>query len=314
MNLSTRIDNAIAHIRTRTDAVPEIGMILGSGLGDFADTLENRQVIPFSDIPDFPMATVPGHTGAFVFGTRHGKSVVCLQGRLHYYEGHPMSLLTLPVRIMARLGVKLLVLTNAAGGVNTAYRPGDLMLITDHINFSGSNPLMGENLDEFSCMIAQSNGIEDPVISIHYNKGKPFAYFDITQDNHYMQYNIMVNNTYGYAIIYGGNDDIIYYNLLSSIETGDLIGVGGYEIINTQEYFRNPFKGMGYRVYTESGRIDEEIAKAIWWELYYKNVYEGTDLTTVWFYDSKSAANSGLAYGMISQDEYGQEIKYEKLQ
>ena len=143
MNLSTRIDNAIAHIRTRTDAIPEIGMILGSGLGDFADTLENRQVIPFSDIPDFPMATVPGHTGAFVFGTRHGKSVVCLQGRLHYYEGHPMSLLTLPVRIMAKLGVKLLVLTNAAGGVNTAYRPGDLMLITDHINFSGSNPLIG---------------------------------------------------------------------------------------------------------------------------------------------------------------------------
>ena len=143
MNLSTRIDNTIAHIRTRTDAVPEIGMILGSGLGDFADTLENRQVIPFSDIPDFPMATVPGHTGAFVFGTRHGKRVVCLQGRLHYYEGHSMSLLTLPVRIMARLGVKLLVLTNAAGGVNTAYRPGDLMLITDHINFSGSNPLIG---------------------------------------------------------------------------------------------------------------------------------------------------------------------------
>ena len=149
MNLSTRIDNAIAHIRTRTDAVPEIGMILGSGLGDFADTLENRQVIPFSDIPDFPMATVPGHTGAFVFGTRHGKSVVCLQGRLHYYEGHSMSLLTLPVRIMAKLGVKLLVLTNAAGGVNTAYRPGDLMLITDHINFSGSNPLIGIHEEDF---------------------------------------------------------------------------------------------------------------------------------------------------------------------
>ena len=143
MNLSTRIQAAVDHIRTRTDAVPEIGMILGSGLGDFADTLENRQVIPFSDIPDFPMATVPGHTGAFVFGTRHGKSVVCLQGRLHYYEGHPMSLLTLPVRIMGALGVKQLVLTNAAGGVNTAYRPGDLMLITDHINFSGSNPLIG---------------------------------------------------------------------------------------------------------------------------------------------------------------------------
>ena len=163
MNLSTRIDNAIAHIRTRTDAVPEIGMILGSGLGDFADTLENRQVIPFSDIPDFPMATVPGHTGAFVFGTRHGKSVVCLQGRLHYYEGHPMSLLTLPVRIMAKLGVKLLVLTNAAGGVNTAYRPGDLMLITDHINYSGMNPLIGEYHESF--------GTRFPDVSDLYSSG-----------------------------------------------------------------------------------------------------------------------------------------------
>ena len=143
MTLSTRIHNAVSYIRSQTSAEPTVGMILGSGLGDFADTLENRQVIPFDHIPDFPMATVPGHTGAFVFGTRHGKSVVCLQGRLHYYEGHSMSLLTLPVRIMGALGVKQLVLTNAAGGVNTAYRPGDLMLITDHINFSGSNPLIG---------------------------------------------------------------------------------------------------------------------------------------------------------------------------
>ena len=143
MNLATRIENAVAYIRSRTSAEPTFGMILGSGLGDFADTLENRQVIPFSDIPDFPAATVPGHTGAFVFGTKHGKSVVCLQGRLHYYEGHPMPLLTMPVRIMAKLGVRQLLLTNAAGGVNTAYRPGDLMLITDHINFSGSNPLIG---------------------------------------------------------------------------------------------------------------------------------------------------------------------------
>jgi purine-nucleoside phosphorylase len=124
-------------------------MILGSGLGDFADTLENRRVIPFTDIPDFPAATVPGHTGAFVFGTKHGKSVVCLQGRLHYYEGHPMDVLTMPVRIMAKLGVKLLVLTNAAGGVNKDYRPGDLMLISDHINYSGSNPLIGVHEEEF---------------------------------------------------------------------------------------------------------------------------------------------------------------------
>ncbi len=143
MNLSTRIDNAVACIRSRTDAVPSIGMILGSGLGDFADTLENRQVIPFTDIPGLPAATVPGHTGAFVFGEKHGKAVVCLQGRLHYHEGHPMNVLTMPVRIMAKLGVQTLVLTNAAGGVNKDYRPGDLMLITDHINCSGMNPLIG---------------------------------------------------------------------------------------------------------------------------------------------------------------------------
>ena len=149
MNLSTRIQNAVDYLRSRTDAEPEMGMILGSGLGDFADTLENRLVIPFTDIPDFPAATVPGHAGAFVFGTKHGKSVVCLQGRLHYYEGHPMSVLTMPVRIMARLGVKTLLLTNAAGGVNKDYRPGDLMLITDHINYSGMNPLIGEHHESF---------------------------------------------------------------------------------------------------------------------------------------------------------------------
>ena len=149
MNLSTRIHNAVDYIRSRTDMTPEMGMILGSGLGDFADTLENRLVIPFTDIPDFPAATVPGHTGAFVFGTKHGKSVVCLQGRLHYYEGHPMPLLTLPVRIMGKLGVKTLLLTNAAGGVNKDYRPGDLMLLTDHINYSGMNPLIGEHFEDF---------------------------------------------------------------------------------------------------------------------------------------------------------------------
>ena len=149
MNLSTRIQNAVAYIRSRTDAQPELGMILGSGLGDFADTLENRLVIPFDQIPDFPTATVPGHTGAFVFGTKHGKSIVCLQGRLHYYEGHPMPVLTMPVRIFAKLGVKMLLLTNAAGGVNKDYRPGDLMLITDHINYSGANPLIGAYEPDF---------------------------------------------------------------------------------------------------------------------------------------------------------------------
>ncbi len=149
MNLSERIRAAADYLASKTDIRPTAGLILGSGLGDFADTLQNRVVIPFSEIPDFPQATVEGHTGAFVFGHSHGQAVVALQGRLHYYEGHSMQALTLPVRVMAMLGVKTLILTNAAGGVNKDYHPGDLMLITDHINYSGANPLIGQNLPEF---------------------------------------------------------------------------------------------------------------------------------------------------------------------
>lgn len=149
MNLSDRIHAAADFLRTKITAGPTIGLILGSGLGDFADTLDNRIVVPFADIPDFPQTSVEGHVGAFVFGTKHGKSVVALQGRLHYYEGHSMQTLTLPVRVMALLGVKRLILTNASGGVNTCFCPGDLMLITDHINYSGSNPLIGANMPEF---------------------------------------------------------------------------------------------------------------------------------------------------------------------
>lgn len=149
MELSRRIQAAADYIRPFVKESPTVGLILGSGLGDFADTLEDRVVIPFAQIPDFPQATVEGHVGAFVFGKRQGKSVVALQGRLHFYEGHSQQTITIPVRVMAKLGVKQLILTNAAGGVNLNYYPGDLMLISDHINYSGSNPLIGENMPEF---------------------------------------------------------------------------------------------------------------------------------------------------------------------
>jgi purine-nucleoside phosphorylase len=149
MELAKQIQTAVDYIITQTPVRPSVGLILGSGLGDFADTLRQRTVIPFADIPDFPQTTVAGHAGAFVFGTCQGRSVVALQGRLHYYEGHSQQTVTLPVRIMAKLGVKQLIATNASGGVNLDYRPGDLMLIRDHINFSGSNPLLGMNMPEF---------------------------------------------------------------------------------------------------------------------------------------------------------------------
>ena len=149
MNLSQRINDAAQYIKARITEAPSIGLILGSGLGDFADGLENRVVIPFSEIPDFPQPTVEGHAGAFVIGACQGKTVVALQGRIHYYEGHPQQVITIPVRVMALLGVKQIVLTNACGGVNLNFAPGDLMLISDHINYSGSNPLIGQNLDQF---------------------------------------------------------------------------------------------------------------------------------------------------------------------
>ena len=149
MNNLERINSAYRYIRSVTDAEPAIGLILGSGLGDFCDTLEDQTVVPFSDIPGFPVSTVEGHVGAFVFGRSQNKSVVALRGRVHYYEGYTPQEVTTPVRVMAKLGVKTLILTNAAGGVNTNWTSGTLMLIADHINYSGMNPLLGPNLDSF---------------------------------------------------------------------------------------------------------------------------------------------------------------------
>ena len=149
MELENRIRAAADFILTQVSTRPTVGMVLGSGLGDFADTLEDAISIPFSKIPNFPTPTVPGHTGALVFGKKQGKDVVVLQGRIHYYEGLPQQELTLPIRVLAALGIETLVLTNACGGVNLGFHPGDLMLISDHINLSGGNPLIGPNLDSF---------------------------------------------------------------------------------------------------------------------------------------------------------------------
>ena len=149
MEMTKRIYAAAEYIRSRVSRQPEVGMILGSGLGDYADTLENPVRISYSEIPNFPVPTVAGHTGALVFGEKCGQYVVVLQGRIHYYEGLSMQEITLPVRVLAALGVKTLVLTNACGGVNLNFHGGDLMLISDHINYSGRNPLIGPNLDAF---------------------------------------------------------------------------------------------------------------------------------------------------------------------
>ena len=145
MDLTAKFTAAAEYLKAHVDLRPTIGLVLGSGLGDYADTLENSVRIPFADIPGFPLPTIEGHAGALVFG----KTVVMLQGRIHYYEGLSMREITLPIRVLAALGVKQLVLTNAAGGVNTSFHPGDLMLFRDHINYSGMNPLIGANHPSF---------------------------------------------------------------------------------------------------------------------------------------------------------------------
>ena len=127
----------------------EIGIILGSGLGDYAEALEDAVKLPYSEIPGFPRSTVAGHAGMWCCGTLHGKRVVMMQGRFHYYEGYSMKDVTLPVRVMQKIGVKTLIVTNAAGGVNMGYHPGDLMVIGDMFSLTAQNPLIGPNLDEF---------------------------------------------------------------------------------------------------------------------------------------------------------------------
>ncbi len=127
---------------------PEVGIILGSGLGEFAEKVENKIIIPYGEIPHFHQTTVKGHQGKVVAGTLGGKQVIVFQGRFHRYEGHSMQDVVLPVRVLALLGVKKLILTNAAGGMNSNYTPGELVIITDHINLTGDNPLIGPNIEE----------------------------------------------------------------------------------------------------------------------------------------------------------------------
>ena len=126
---------------------PEVGIILGTGLGGFADKIDTAFAIEYKDIPGFPVSTVEGHKGRMIFGTVEGRKVVAMQGRFHYYEGYTMQQVTFPVRVMQQLGIKYLFVSNASGGINTSFRVGDLMVITDHINLM-PNPLIGRNIAE----------------------------------------------------------------------------------------------------------------------------------------------------------------------
>lgn len=161
-NVLAKIKEASAYIESKLNAKPQIGLILGSGLGVMADEVENAVVIPYGDIPHFPVSTVEGHSGELVVGDLEGKKVLVMKGRFHYYEGYSMKEVVFPVYVMKALGIETLLVTNAAGGMNPAFAAGDLMLITDHINNTGSNPLIGANVAEL--------GPRFPDMSQAYNK------------------------------------------------------------------------------------------------------------------------------------------------
>ncbi len=143
------IERAAEKIGSLFTQVPQIALILGSGLGDLVEDIKNKNVLPYEDIPNFPLSTVKGHKGNLIMGELSGKKILAMQGRFHYYEGYTMKEITFPIRVMSKLGIETLVVTNAAGGINENFQPGDLMIIEDFINLQGTNPLIGPNLDDF---------------------------------------------------------------------------------------------------------------------------------------------------------------------
>jgi purine-nucleoside phosphorylase len=172
------IERVAGAVRARTSHTPQVGLILGSGLGALADAVEKPDIFSAAELPEWPVSTVPGHQGKLVFGTLEGQKVMVMQGRVHYYEGYSMAQVTLPVRVMQRLGIKTLIVTNAAGAINPAFNPGDLMLITDHLSLlamGGLSPLRGPNLEEF--------GPRFPDMSQAYDRGLMELAREVAREN-----------------------------------------------------------------------------------------------------------------------------------
>ncbi len=155
------IEKAVEFIKSKITGDFEIGIILGSGLGTLGEKIENPQYVDYKDVPNFPVSTAPGHVGRFVFGALNGKNVMCMQGRIHLYEGYEVGSVVMPIRVMKMMGVKTLIVTNAAGGINENFDVGDIMVISDHINFTGRNCLIGKNDDHF--------GVRFPDMSFGYS-------------------------------------------------------------------------------------------------------------------------------------------------
>ncbi len=156
-----KLESCVKAVREKTDFVPDVALVLGSGLGNYADNIRIEAEISYSDIPGFPVSTVPGHAGKFIFGYVDDVKVVCMKGRVHFYEGYDVTDAVLPARLMKMLGAKILFLTNAAGGLGEGFKAGDLMLITDHVSIFAPNPLIGPNVDELGPRFADMSEVYD---------------------------------------------------------------------------------------------------------------------------------------------------------
>jgi len=159
-----KLNNCYESVRKKISFEPKVALVLGSGLGKFADEIEVVDRISYNDIEGFPVSTVPGHAGQFVFGYIEKVPVVCMQGRVHYYEGYPITDVVLPVRLMAMLGAKYLFLTNASGGINREFKAGDFMMLTDHVSCFAPNPLIGPNIDEIGTRFPDMSSVYNPIL------------------------------------------------------------------------------------------------------------------------------------------------------
>ena len=183
-----KVQQTADFIRGKMKTQPKVGIVLGTGLGNLATQITDRTEIPYQEIPNFPVSTVEGHSGKLILGKLGGVDILAMQGRFHYYEGYTMQQVTFPIRVMKMLGIKLLILSNASGGMNTSFRVGDIMVIVDHINLFGTNPLIGQNIDEL--------GPRFPEMSCAYDKKYIKLAFDIADEcNIHLQQGVYIGVT-----------------------------------------------------------------------------------------------------------------------
>jgi purine-nucleoside phosphorylase len=244
-NLIIKINEARDYIKKHIDYTPEIGLILGSGLGVMGEEVENKIIINYSDIPNFPVSTVEGHKSRFIFGTLNNKKVAVMQGRFHFYEGYKMQEVVFPIWVMKALGIDKLIVTNAAGGVNKSFTPGDLMLIKDHINFAGTNPLMGQNIEEF--------GPRFPDMSNAYNKELLVVAKKCAQDN-----GISIQEG-TYMMFTGPNYETPAEIRMSRIIGGDAVGMSTVPEIMAANHSRMKVLGISCITNMAAGILDQPL-------------------------------------------------------